>query len=167
MLQRVTRRRKASQNRRQTLFHIWFSVHQKHSCDLISCVMSGFLTPAVKPGAQVSLQRTSHLRLGTRRNTIKLKRSMLNSWWTDKSWINRGLWNSCGPDKSPGNRRIPLACRQKLSHPEESNVLFKNWEAGRSWRWQAWLALWPSDPAQRRRERKTKHEMSFNVQLSH
>lgn len=42
---------------------------------------------------------------------------------------------------------------------EESHALFRRWEVGRSWRWRAWLELWPSDPEKGRERRKR----GFNV----
>lgn len=49
---------------------------------------------------------------------------------------------------------MPLADLQMLSWLVKSRAFFRNWEDGDSWRWQAWLALWPSDPENRVAERE-------------
>ncbi len=84
------------------------------------------------------------------------------SRWNDKSRINTGRWNRSRPNKSPGNRRTPLADWPRLMRQVESRELFRNWEVGRSWRWQAWLALWPLDP-ENREDKKRQRENEFNV----
>lgn len=61
-----------------------------------------------------SLQRTSLLQRCRRHNAAKLNLLMLKSIRNNKSWINTGSWNRCRPDKSPGNRRIPLADWQRF-----------------------------------------------------
>lgn len=71
---------------------------------------------------------------------------------------NQGL--TWGGETEPGQinlqeiRRPPLADWPRLTWLEESPALFRKWEVGRSWRWRAWLALWPSDPENRRKKRE-------------
>ncbi len=50
------------------------------------------------------------------------------------------------------SRKSENAALPRSSWLIESHALFRNWEAGKSWRWQAWLALWPSDPKNRKKK---------------